>query len=108
MIDVPTRALRERSEALLREGLLEFVADGEAEWLRDRRDLMWGMAPFHDCARRLGLDPAEVFDTAAAAGPASLADDVREFGRRTDVDGSSFGYELYDTPDGPAYRFMQP
>ena len=108
MIDVPTRALRERSETMLREGLLEFVADGEAEWLRDTRDLMWGLAPFLDCARRLGLDPVEVFDTAAAEGPASLADVVRDFGRRTDVDERSFGYEVYDTPEGPAYRFTQP
>jgi hypothetical protein len=108
MIDVPTRALQERSETLLREGLLEFVADGEAEWLEDPRDLMCGLAPFHDCARRLELDPVEVFDTAAAAGPASLADLVRDFGRRTDINETSFAYELQDTPEGPAYRFTRP
>ena len=43
---------------MLKSGLLRLLHDGELRWLQDRRDLLVAMAPYHDCARRLELDPA--------------------------------------------------
>jgi hypothetical protein len=104
-IEPVTRALRERSPGLLRAGLRQLLADREREWLEDSRDLLWALAPYHDCARRLGLDPVGVFDEAATAGPASIADLVRDFGRRTDVRPSAFAFSVDAAVDGPEYRW---
>ena len=101
----PTRALRERSPELLRSGLLALLVDHEEVWLRDWRDLLVALAPYHDCARRLGLEPSAVFEEAAGAGPASLAGIVREFGERTDVTPTAFGFVVEDDAEGPRYRW---
>jgi hypothetical protein len=61
------------------------------------------MAPFHDCARRLGLDVAQAFRGVAEEGPETLRDVVAVFGTREDVTPSSFAYELREEPGGPAY-----
>jgi hypothetical protein len=61
------------------------------------------IAPFHDCARRLGLDVPEAFRSVADDGPERLRDTVARFGARTDVTPSAFGFELREEPGGPAY-----
>jgi hypothetical protein len=99
-----TAALRARSPAELHRGLVESLVEGEQEWLKDERDLIVALAPFHDCARRLGLDPATVFDDAAAAAPAALRDTVTTFGRRGDVTPAAFGFVLDHASEGPRYR----
>jgi hypothetical protein len=77
--------------------------------VRDWRDLLIAPAPLHDCARRLGLDPASVFDEAATHGPATVAQHVKRFGAHTDVTPASFGFRLdEDAPGGPSYRFAWP
>src|SRR3954467_5791402 len=106
--DGATEALRTRSPDALLAGLHRLLTEHEQTWLLDWRDLLVALAPYHDCARRLGLDPATVFDTAATAGPPSLADHVRTFGRRTDITPRAFAFTVVDTPDGPAYRATLP
>jgi hypothetical protein len=70
----------------------------------DPRDLMWSLAPYHDCAIRLGLDPAAFFVEVADAGPPGLRELVREFGQRSDTSPQVFGgYVLRETPEGQAY-----
>jgi hypothetical protein len=103
-----TRALRKADPELLRAGLLRVIVDSREVWERDWRDLLLALAPYHDCARRLGLDPAEVFDEAAERSPESLRDVVRRFGRREDVNTAGFGFYVEETPDGPRYRFAWP
>jgi hypothetical protein len=98
-------ALRARSPDLLREALSSDLRDGEADWLKDSRDLMVALAPYHDCARRLGLDVAATFRDAADDGPESLRHVVAEFGARNDVTPASFGFAVVEGPDGPSYRF---
>jgi hypothetical protein len=100
-----SEALRARSPELLRHALVSNLCEGEQEWLKDSRDLMVALAPFHDCARRLGLDAATTFRDAANDGPASLRRVVSDFGARCDVTPGSFGYVVVEGPDGPAYRF---
>ncbi len=90
---------------MLHETLVADLCSGEQEWVRDERDLMLALAPFHDCARRLGLDVTNVFRSAAEDGPQSLRDGVVAFGARDDVTLEAFGYTLVTGPDGPCYRF---
>lgn len=97
-----TRALRERSSDQLRVLLDETLAvSGDV----DPRDLMLGLAPIHDCARRLGLDVPAFFRAAAEGLPAGT---VREtaiaFGARTDIAPHGWLYALVDEPDGLRYR----
>ena len=98
-----TEALRLASPEVWERALLATLRDGEEDWARDDRDLMVFMAPFHDCAGRLGLDVPEAFRDVAEQGPERLRGVVTGFGARTDVTPSSFAFELRDEPGGPRY-----
>jgi hypothetical protein len=98
----PTGALRTRSIALLHDELVRFLR--ACEPMVDARDVMVGLAPFHDCARRLNADPSAVFDAAAAGLAAEIADLARTFGRRGEVAPEAFGYVVVQEADGLAYR----
>jgi hypothetical protein len=93
-----------RDVSALEADLVDMLVTGEEEWIKDERDLMVALAPYHDHARRLGADVPALFDRAAAAGPASLREVVEVFGRRTDVTPQAFGFRVEETPDGPRYR----
>ena len=99
-----SEALRAKSAELLHERLISDLLDGEQEWLRDDRDLMVALAPFHDCARRLGLDVSVAFREATGKRPASLRDVVTAFGERRDVTPGAFGYVLVEGPKGASYQ----
>ena len=60
------------------------------------------LAPYHDVARRLDVDPGEIFETVASGGPASLRDVVRAFGRRDDIRPDKFGFAVVDTRTAPS------
>jgi hypothetical protein len=99
----PTHALRARDPEAFRAELRALLHADPEDWERDWRDLLVALAPFHDCARRLGLDVVAELDAAAADGPPSIADHVRAFGRRGDVTLEAFGHALEDGPGGPRY-----
>lgn len=99
-----TAALRARSPELLLSRLVEALIEGERQWAKDIRDLLVALAPFHDCARRIGGDAAEIFRQAAELGPPDLRETVIEFGRRTDISPDAFGFAVEDEPGGPRYR----
>ena len=99
-----SKALRAQSPDLLRQLLVADLRDGEQEWTKDHRDLMVVLAPYHDCAQRLGLDPAKEFRDAATDGPPSLWEVVQTFGERHDVTLASFDYSLAQGPEGLSYR----
>lgn len=103
MFETLTKALRARSGDLLLDDLIQMLTEGESEWVKDDRDLMVALAPFHDCAQRIGLDPAAVFAEAAARGPVTIANVVQTFGARTDITPTAFAFTVRDTPDGPEY-----
>jgi hypothetical protein len=87
------------------------VADlrgGQADWLRDSRDLMVVLAPYRDCAVRLGMAVGWSFRAAAWRGPAGLRPVVVAFGRRDDVTLGAFGWALRETPHGPSYVSVRP
>ena len=97
-----TLALRERSAARLRSGLLAEALTGTIAI--DPRDFMIGAALYHHCAARLGVDPAALFDAVAAACAEPFdAEVVRDFGRRADVTPAAFGWREVATASGPDF-----
>jgi hypothetical protein len=46
-----SRALRTGSAEHLRADPLDVLVEGESEWIKDSRDLMVALAPFHDRIR---------------------------------------------------------
>jgi hypothetical protein len=99
--DYATGALRENSPSILLGGLIWTlrVYDG-----KDPRDLMLSLAPFHDCARRLGLDVSQVFDDAADVVGGEAGEVARVFARRSDVTPDAFACAVESGPDGLKYR----
>ena len=100
-----SRPLRSGSSEEFQRALVAHLVEGEAQWVKDSRDLMVAIAPFHDCAQRLGLDVVATFRAAADAGPESLRSVLAQFGERQDVTPAAFGYAVLDGPDGPSYRY---
>jgi hypothetical protein len=99
--DFATAALREQSPSVLHGGLIWVLRAYDG---KDPRDLMLGLAPFHDCARRLGLDVRQVFNDAADAVDGEAAQVARDFGQRSDVTADAFAYVVESGPEGPMYR----
>jgi len=99
--DYATAALREKSRSTLHGGLVWTMRAYDG---KDTRDLMLSLAPFHDCARRLGLEVSQVFDDAADAVGGEAGEIARVFGRRSDVTSHGFMFTVESSPDGLAYR----
>ena len=100
----PTEALRTRDGQLLLEELERYVAAAAPELVRDVRDVLVGLAPYVDCARRLGIEPIELFDRASGSVGGAMRETMRTFARRTDVTLEAFGWHLVELPEGPCYR----
>ena len=99
-----TVALRRRSIDMLTDALLATALGAAASEPAGRRDLMVGLALPHVVAREIGVDPAVLFTTIADRVPDSpVAQALIEFGSRQDVDLTSFGWALVETPDGPDF-----
>ena len=101
-----SRSLRERSPEALHGSLVADLVEGEREWLKDSRDLMMVLGPYHHCAQQLGLDVAAAFRAAAYAGPDSLQAVVIAFGERSDVTPEAFGFAVVEGPEGVVYRYV--
>jgi hypothetical protein len=101
--DWPSQALRGNSLATLQDGLFDYLQHYVG--FSDYRDVLVGLAPYYDCARRLGADPAVVFAEAASKVPDDVGNLALTFGQRTDVTLSAFYWELdEDSVEGPIYR----
>jgi len=96
-----TIALRRGSESMLYLGIVATGVNAPAD--EDPRDIMVGLAPFVDAARRLGVEPSQLFDRAAASG-GRHAELIRTFGRRNDVTLESFGWRVVEAAEGLTYR----
>ena len=71
----------------------------------DKRNVDVALAVFHHCARKLELDPPEVFDEAAHFATDEMAARLRAFGRRTDVTLRQFGWREIRSEEGLRYKF---
>jgi len=87
-------------------GLLVQAESGARGW--DDRDTMISLAPFVDCARRLGHDPLTALGPIARTGPDPFRATFEAFVQRTDVTLAAFGWSIIETPAGPAYHFGWP
>lgn len=95
--------MRRESREWLRRGL---VGTAVANYvIPPRRNVDVSLALFHVCARRLGANTVDLFDAAADAAGAAIADHLRAFGRRSDVRLASFGWRELKTPEGVRYTF---
>jgi len=101
-------ALQERSPERLRLGFGRLVEAESKSPGWDPRDAMISLAPFIDCARRLGLDPVAVLGPIAHTGAEWFGQAFDAFVIRSDVTLAAFGWSLVATPNGPAYRFAWP
>jgi hypothetical protein len=99
----PTRIARSGNPGALTAELLDLLLTHEQDLLEAPREFMLTLAPYHHCARWLGEDPGELFDTVASGAPATLRDAVRTFGRRDDIEPEKFGFAIVETADGPEY-----
>ena len=99
-------ALREGNPNHLRAGL-EGVLARQGEEVSDWRDLVIDLAPYHDCARRLGLPPKALFEWVARQLPADVQGTVRALGQREEIDTREFGFILVDDEDGPRYYWTR-
>jgi hypothetical protein len=99
-----TVALRTRDGERLFVELSRYLAAAEPTLELDYRDVLVGLAPYVDCAVRLGIDPVKLFDRAAASVGPALRETVRTFARRSDVTLEAFGWRLLQMSDGPCYR----
>jgi hypothetical protein len=70
----------------------------------DFRDVLVGLAPHYECARRLRLDITDVFDAAALFADDDTATLLRIFGRRSDVTLPRFGWREVATETGPTFE----
>ena len=100
----PTLALRTRSLDRLRSDLNAYLVASEPVAGVDARDVMVGLAPYIDCAQRLGVDPVDLFERASRDTTEGTRELARTFARRSDVTLRAFGWELATTSDGPCYR----
>jgi hypothetical protein len=69
------------------------------------RNVEVALAVFYHCARKLEMDPAELFDEAAEFTSDETATRMRAFGRRAGLTLKQFGWREIKTPDGVRYKF---
>lgn len=100
----PTTALRLQSPDRLLADLARYLAAADPDLPKDARDVMVGLAVYHDCARRLGVDPVTLFEAAARACSSAMQEVASTFAARSDVTLAAFGWRLVDHAGGPCYQ----
>lgn len=98
-----TLSVRQQAPEKLLSGLVGDVIANHV--IPDRRDVSLGLAVYHHCARKLGLNPVDIFDEAARYAGPPLANLLLHFGRRDDVNLRSFGWREVQTAEGVRYTF---
>ena len=96
-------ALTEKSLDQLQTVFGRYVEATADAGIHDSRDVMVGLVPFIDCARRLGCDPEEVLWPIAELGSPEFRDLFHVFVRRSDITLAAFGWYLTEFPEGMAY-----
>ena len=96
-------SLRKRSRARLLQGLIGAVISNFV--IPEKRRVEVGLAVYHHCARQLQVNTVDLFEEAATLASPAYAVTLREFGRRSDVILSKYGWEERQTPDGVTFKF---
>lgn len=98
-----TLAIRNADVDQLRLGLIGNVIANYH--IPDSRNVDTALAVFYHCARKLEIDPADLFDDVAQFTGEETANHLRTFGRRPDVTLKQFGWREIKTPEGVRYKF---
>jgi hypothetical protein len=106
--DGPTAALRERSVAVLEAALAAYLGHADEDIQRDWRDVLVLLAPYRDCAVRLGEDPVAIFARASTGASEAARALASRVARRSDVTLEAFGWVLTEQPEGPCYEDANP
>lgn len=97
-----TLAARTQSPDWLQSGLVGFTIANVV--IPKRRKVELGLAVYHHVARKLELNPIDLFETAAQFGSPEIAIHLLTYGRRTDITLTKFGWQELKTPDGVKYK----
>lgn len=98
-----TLAVRRNDPDLLRLGLIgSAIANYE---ISPNRKVDTALAIFHHCARKLELEPRELFEDVARLAADEIARYLRTFGRREDVALKQYGWREIRTTDGIRFQF---
>jgi hypothetical protein len=102
----PSEALRAGSTQRLHTELAGYLVESQPDVEIDYRDVLVGLAPYYDCAQRLGVDPVSLFDEASQGLGQNARRLARDFARRKDITLGAFGWQLTADADGPCYQPM--
>jgi hypothetical protein len=98
-----TLAVRENSRDRLLSGLVGAAIANYT--IPNRRNVDVGLAIYYHCARRLALNTVDLFEAAARYAAGEIAGYLVDYGRRSDITLSKFGWREVKTPDGIRYTF---
>lgn len=98
-----TLSVREAAGERLAKALLGAVIANYV--IPSKRRVEVALAVYHHCSRQLGLNTVDLFDEAAEFAAPELADQLRSFGRRSDVTLRQYGWRETKTPEGVRYTF---
>lgn len=98
-----TRAQREDQPDLLNQGMAAAVFANYV--IPNTRCLEISLAVYHHAARKLGLDPVDLFTAAANYADSDLAAQLVAFGNRDDVVLKQYGWKEINAPDGIRFKF---
>jgi hypothetical protein len=96
-------AVREQSRERLLEGLIALIIEG---FKFDYRDTMMVFAPLLHSARKIGVDPVELFNEAASHAKNLVSEYLIDFLKRSPNDQSlkAMGFKEVATPEGFKYE----
>lgn len=98
-----TRAVNTAVSGLLQKGLIaSTIANDE---IPPGRRIEIGLAVYHHCARKLGLNPADLFNIAADYATDELAPYLVSFGNQADVTLKQYGWQERHTAEGVQYTY---
>lgn len=98
-----TMSVRVEDPARLRRGLIGTTIASYT--IPDKRNLAVSLAIYHHCARKLGVNPVDLFEDAAQFASDEFASILLQFGRQPDVTLRKYGWREIKTPEGVVYKF---
>lgn len=97
-----TLAVRQEAPDLLRQGMIASVIANDVIPERRRVEVAWAL--FHHCARKLAMNPVDLFEETAVYAKPDLATQMIAFSKQG-VNLRSYGWRELKTPDGIQYKF---
>ena len=71
----------------------------------NRRNVEVALAVYYHCARKLGVNTVDLFETAAEYAGGEIVSELLAYGRRSDVTLQKFGWREVKSPEGIRYKF---